>query len=150
MNFYLVRSSLVAALGGLLFGFDTAVISGTTHALTLTYGLSAAMLGVTVSMALWGTVLGSVFASRPSDRYGRRGCLAALGLLYIVSALGCALASSWSALLFFRLVGGLAIGGSSVSGLIQAASPIHGKSRTIFAAERRGSAILHAGGGAWT
>lgn len=116
MNFYLVRSSLVAALGGLLFGFDTAVISGTTHALTLTYGLSAAMLGVTVSMALWGTVLGSVFASRPSDRYGRRGCLAALGLLYIVSALGCALASSWSALLFFRLVGGLAIGGSSVVG----------------------------------
>ncbi len=116
MNSYLLRSSLVAALGGLLFGFDTAVISGTTHALTETYGLSALMLGVTVSMALWGTVLGSLFAGPPSDRYGRRACLAVLGLLYIVSALGCALAWDWYALLFFRLVGGLAIGGSSVVG----------------------------------
>jgi len=116
MNSYLLRSSLVAALGGLLFGFDTAVIAGTTHALTETYALSAAMLGVTVSMALWGTVLGSVFAGRPSDRYGRRGCLAALGLLYVASALGCALAWNWYALLSFRLIGGLAIGGSSVVG----------------------------------
>jgi sugar porter (SP) family MFS transporter len=74
------------------------------------------MLGVTVSMALWGTVLGSVFAGGPSDRYGRRGCLAALGLLYIASALGCAFAWNWYALLFFRLIGGLAIGGSSVVG----------------------------------
>jgi len=72
MNSYLLRSSLVAALGGLLFGFDTAVIAGTTRSLTRTYSLSAAMLGVTVSMALWGTVLGSVFAGKPSDRYGRR------------------------------------------------------------------------------
>src|SRR5437588_1967254 len=116
MNSYLLRSSLVAALGGLLFGFDTAVIAGTTHALTQMFGLSAAMLGVTVSMALWGTVLGSVFAGRPSDRYGRRGCLAALGLLYVASALGCALAWNWYALLSFRLIGGLAIGGSSVVG----------------------------------
>jgi sugar porter (SP) family MFS transporter len=116
MNSYLLRSSLVAALGGLLFGFDTAVIAGTTHALTETYVLSAAMLGVTVSMALWGTVLGSLFAGGPSDRYGRRGCLAALGLLYIVSSVGCALAWNWYALLFFRLIGGLAIGGSSVVG----------------------------------
>ena len=53
LNSYLLRSSLVAALGGLLFGFDTAVIAGTTRALTETFGLSAAMLGVTVSMALW-------------------------------------------------------------------------------------------------
>ena len=89
-NLYLLRSSLVAALGGLLFGFDTAVIAGTTRALTATYGLSPATLGVTVSMALWGTVLGSLLAATPSDRYGRKACLAALGLLYIVSALGCA------------------------------------------------------------
>ena len=116
MNSYLLRSSIVAALGGLLFGFDTAVIAGTTRSLSRTYSLSAAMLGVTVSMALWGTVLGSVFAGKPSDRYGRRSCLAALGLLYISSAIGCALAWNWYALLFFRLIGGLAIGGSSVIG----------------------------------
>src|SRR5204863_3196232 len=86
-NVYLVRSSLVAALGGLLFGFDTAVIAGTTRALTQAYRLSPAMLGVTVSMALWGTVLGSLFAAAPSDRYGRKACLQILGLLYVVSAL---------------------------------------------------------------
>jgi MFS transporter, SP family, arabinose:H+ symporter len=116
LNSYLLRSSLVAALGGLLFGFDTAVIAGTTRALTETYGLSAAMLGVTVSMALWGTVAGSLLAGAPSDRYGRKGCLAALGLLYVVSALGCAFAWTWYVLLLFRLIGGLAIGGSSVVG----------------------------------
>ena len=116
MNTYLLRSSLVAALGGLLFGFDTAVIAGTTRSLTETYSLSAAMLGVTVSMALWGTVLGSLLAGKPSDRYGRKACLAALGLLYIVSALGCAWAWDWYALVAFRLIGGLAIGGSSVVG----------------------------------
>jgi sugar porter (SP) family MFS transporter len=116
VNTYLLRSSLVAALGGLLFGFDTAVIAGTTRSLTETYALSAAMLGVTVSMALWGTVLGSLLAGTPSDRYGRKACLAALGLLYIVSALGCAWAWNWYALVIFRLVGGLAIGGSSVVG----------------------------------
>lgn len=115
-NVYLVRSALVAALGGLLFGFDTAVIAGATRALSQTYGLSAAMLGVTVSMALWGTVAGSLLASAPSDRYGRKACLSALGLLYIVSALGCAWAWNWYVLIFFRLIGGLAIGGSSVAG----------------------------------
>jgi len=116
INPYLVRSSLVAALGGLLFGFDTAVIAGTTRALTDQFGLSAAMLGVTVSMALWGTVAGSVLAGYPSERYGRRECLQALGVLYVLSALGCAWAWNWSALLAFRLIGGLAIGGSSVVG----------------------------------
>lgn len=116
LNSYLLRSSLVAALGGLLFGFDTAVIAGTTRALSEEFGLSAAMLGVTVSMALWGTVLGSLLAGAPSDRYGRKAALAALGLLYIVSAAGCAWAWTWYALIFFRFVGGLAIGGSSVVG----------------------------------
>ena len=65
LNFYLLRSSLVAALGGLLFGFDTAVISGTTSALSGAFSLSPAMLGVTVSAALWGTVLGSLSAGPP-------------------------------------------------------------------------------------
>src|SRR5580693_5330122 len=98
MNLYLIRSALVAALGGLLFGFDTAVIAGTTRALTETYSLSPAMLGITVASALWGTVLGSLFAGPPSDRYGRIFCLRALGILYILSAMGCAFAWSWPAL----------------------------------------------------
>jgi MFS transporter, SP family, arabinose:H+ symporter len=115
-NFYLLRASLVAALGGLLFGFDTAVIAGTTGALTEAFSLSPAMLGFTVSAALWGTVLGSLGAGRPSDRYGRRSCLIALGALYLASALGCSLAWSWPALLTFRAIGGLAIGASSVVG----------------------------------
>lgn len=116
LNAYLVRSSLVAALGGLLFGFDTAVIAGTTHALTETFSLSPGTLGATVSSALVGTVIGSLVASTPSDRYGRRRCLKGLGAIYVLSALGCAFAWNWYVLLFSRVIGGLAIGGSSVIG----------------------------------
>jgi len=116
LNSYLLRSALVAALGGLLFGFDTAVISGTTRSLTETFSLSPALLGVTVSSALWGTVVGACGAGRPSDRFGRRPSLLALGALYLASAVGCALAWSWIALVFFRVIGGLAIGASSVIG----------------------------------
>jgi SP family arabinose:H+ symporter-like MFS transporter len=114
MNSYLIRSAIVAALGGLLFGFDTAVIAGTTSALTETYSLSAAALGLTVASALWGTVLGALLAGPPSDRYGRVASLRALGILYVVSAAGCAFAWSWTSLVVFRIIGGLAIGGSSV------------------------------------
>jgi MFS transporter, SP family, arabinose:H+ symporter len=133
VNLYLLRSALVAALGGLLFGFDTAVIAGTTRALTATFRLSPAMLGVTVSMALWGTVFGSLFAAAPADRFGRKSCLGALAVLYIVSALGCAFAWDWYTLLFFRLIGGLAIGGSSVAGPMYIAE--------ISPAEKRGRLV---------
>ena len=78
-------------LGGLLFGFDTAVISGATKALSETFALSPVTLGITVSSALWGTVLGSLGAAAPSDRYGRRRCLRVLAALYLVSSVGCAL-----------------------------------------------------------
>jgi len=116
MNLYLLRSALVAALGGLLFGFDTAVISGATKALTDEYLLSPGMLGFTVSSALWGTVLGSLFAGYPSDRFGRRAALRILAVFYVVSAFGCAFAWDWYSLVVFRVIGGLAIGGSSVIG----------------------------------
>ncbi len=115
-NIFLLRSALVAALGGLLFGFDTAVIAGATRALTDAYGLSPAMLGFTVSSALWGTVLGSLLAGYPSDRFGRLAALRVVAVLYMVSAIGCALAWNWFALVVFRVIGGLAIGGSSVIG----------------------------------
>ena len=116
LNGYLLRSSLVAALGGLLFGFDTAVISGATKALSDTFALSPLTLGITVSSALFGTVLGSLGAAAPSDRYGRRRCLRMLGALYLVSSIGCAFTWSWVALIAFRAIGGLAIGASSVIG----------------------------------
>jgi SP family arabinose:H+ symporter-like MFS transporter len=116
INAYLLRSTIVAALGGLLFGFDTAVIAGATSALSTEYSLTPTMLGITVAAALWGTVIGSLFAGPPSDRYGRKGSLQALALLYVVTALGCALAWSWHSFLLFRFIGGLAIGGSSVIG----------------------------------
>jgi MFS transporter, SP family, arabinose:H+ symporter len=106
----------VAALGGLLFGFDTVVISGTTSGLTSTYGLSPLLKGFTVSAALWGTVVGSLLAGIPGDRYGRRDSLRLMAVIYFLSALGCAGAWSWTSLVTFRFVAGLGIGGSSVLG----------------------------------
>ena len=116
LNPYLLRSAIVAALGGLLFGFDTAVIAGTTQALRNLYQLSPASLGLTVSSALVGTIIGSLTAGIPGDKYGRRDSLRVMAVFYVVSAVGCALAWNWSALVFFRVIGGLAIGGSSVLG----------------------------------
>jgi sugar porter (SP) family MFS transporter len=110
----LLKSAAVAALGSFLFGFDTAVISGTTDALRLRFGLGNAQLGFTVASALVGTILGSLGSGAPAESRGRRPVLRWLAVLYFVSALGCALAWDWVSLLAFRLVGGLAIGGSSV------------------------------------
>lgn len=116
INSHVVKSTIVGALGGLLFGFDTAVISGTTHALTQVYHLSPALLGVTVSSALVGTVIGAMTAGIPGQRYGRRDSLRAMAVFYVISALGCAFAWNWPALIFFRFIGGVGIGGSSVLG----------------------------------
>ncbi|HEX4748597.1 MAG TPA: sugar porter family MFS transporter [Bryobacteraceae bacterium] len=112
----LIKSTIVAALGGLLFGFDTAVIAGTTADLTRNFNLSNQALGLTVAIALAGTVIGAITASIPGDRYGRRDSLRVLAVLYLISALGCAIAWDWYSLLFFRFIGGLGIGGSSVLG----------------------------------
>ena len=108
INSILLRSTAVAALGGLLFGFDTA--------LTDVYRLTPAALGFTVASALWGTILGALFAGIPGDRYGRRDSLRGMAVLYVISALGCAFAWDWYSLVFFRFIGGLGIGGSSVLG----------------------------------
>src|ERR1700730_13568364 len=102
LNAYLLKATVVAGLGGLLFGFDTAVISGATGDLTQVYNLSPLKLGVTVFAALVGTILGSMFAGIPGDRFGRRDSLRGMAILYVVSALGCALAWNWPALVFFR------------------------------------------------
>ncbi len=111
-----VKSTVVGALGGLLFGFDTAVISGATAQLTAQFHLSAGMLGFTVASALWGTVVGAIFSGIPGQRFGRRDSLRVMALFYVISAIGCALAPNIDALLVFRFIGGLGIGGSSVLG----------------------------------
>lgn len=116
LNSTLIKSTIVAALGGLLFGFDTAVISGTTSALTQVFHLTPKLLGITVSMALWGTVFGSMLAGIPGERFGRRDSLRLMAILYLISGLGCAVAWNWDSLVVFRFLGGLGIGGSSVLG----------------------------------
>lgn len=110
----LIFATIIAALGGLLFGFDTAVISGTTHWLEGIYGLSSFWLGFTVAGALIGTVIGAIIVGGPADRFGRRNILFSLAIFYFVSALGSALAWNWYSFLFFRFLGGLGVGGASV------------------------------------
>jgi len=106
--------TIAAALGGLLLGFDTAVIAGATRGITVAFSLTPVTLGVTVSCALWGTVGGGLLASPLGEKFGVRYGLCIMAILYLLSALGCALAWDWPSLLAFRFIGGLGIGGSSV------------------------------------
>jgi SP family arabinose:H+ symporter-like MFS transporter len=116
MTGYLLKSTIVGALGGLLFGFDTAVIAGTTQQLTTVYSLTSFTLGLTVFIGLAGTVIGAMSAGVLGQRIGGREALRFMAILYTVSAVGCALAWDWPALMVFRFIGGLGIGGSSVLG----------------------------------
>ena len=111
---YVLSCALVAGLGGLLFGFDTAVISGTNDDLQRVFELSNFWLGFTVSSALVGTILGALTAGDPADRYGRRAMLYVLAFLFLVSALGSALAWNWWAFIIFRFIGGVGVGGAAV------------------------------------
>ena len=111
---FLMRSTIVAALGGFLFGFDTAVISGTTGWLRQIFELSDLSLGFTVASALIGTIIGSLAIGRPSDILGRRKALFILAALYFISAVGCAFSRSWYSFMIFRFIGGLGVGGASV------------------------------------
>jgi sugar porter (SP) family MFS transporter len=110
----LIQFTLIAALGGLLFGFDTAVISGTTSELVRIFQLSDFWLGQTVAIALYGTIIGSVVAGFPAERFGRKKVLITVAVLYLVCAIGCATANNWYLFLIFRFLGGLGVGGSSV------------------------------------
>ena len=114
MNQYLFRAAIVAALGGFLFGFDTAVISGTTDQLLSVFELSSFGLGFTVASALVGTIVGALIAGKPADLLGRRTSLILIGVLYFVSAAGSALAWDWYSFLFLRFIGGIGVGGASV------------------------------------
>src|SRR5579862_1080628 len=116
INSKLFRATMSGALGGLLFGFDTVVISGAIDALVRLYGLSPQAKGFTVAIGLVGTVIGALGAGQVGQRLGSRETLRITALLYVASAFGCALAWNWPAFLVFRLIGGLGIGASSVLG----------------------------------
>ena len=116
LNSKLIRATLTGALGGLLFGFDTVVISGAIDALVRLYGLNPHDKGFTVAIGLVGTVIGALSAGHIGQRLGSRETLRITALLYVFSALGCGLAWSWPSFLVFRFVGGLGIGASSVLG----------------------------------
>lgn len=107
--------SITAALAGFLFGFDTAVISGAEQAVQRVWQMDDTLHGLAISSALWGTVVGALAGSVPSDRYGRRPTLIGIGVLYAVSAVGSALAWDPISFMVFRFIGGLGIGMSSIA-----------------------------------
>jgi sugar porter (SP) family MFS transporter len=111
-----MKATLTGALGGLLFGFDTVVISGAIDALVRLYHLSPQGKGWTVAIALIGTVVGALGAGQAGQKLGGRETLRITAVLYVVSAIGSALAWNWPVLMVFRFVGGLGIGASSVLG----------------------------------
>jgi MFS transporter, SP family, arabinose:H+ symporter len=116
MSPVVLKNAITAALGGLLFGFDTAVIAGVTAQLRVKFHLTPSSLGFTVAIALWGTILGAAIGGTAGDRFGRRASLRGLALLFVFSSLGCALAPDWIVLVSFRFIAGVAIGASSVIG----------------------------------
>src|SRR6201996_6203366 len=134
-NLNLMKATLTGALGGLLFGFDTVVISGAIDALVKLYGLSPSGKGWTVAIALIGTVIGSLAAGHIGQRLGGRETLRITAMLYIVSAVGSALAWNWPVLMVFRFIGGLGIGASSVLGPVYIAelAPAKWRGRLVAA-----------------
>jgi SP family arabinose:H+ symporter-like MFS transporter len=125
--------SITAALGGFLFGFDTAVISGVEQSLQSLWGLSVWEHGLTVSMALIGTVIGAMSGGIPADRLGRKKTLFWIAILYLISSIGTALAPDWNIFLVFRFLGGLGVGASSVAApmYITEISPAKSRGRLV-------------------
>src|SRR5215475_1136374 len=115
MSARLVFWSLTSALAGFLFGFDTVVISGAEQKIQSLWGLSSGLHGLAMGSALYGTVLGSLLGGWPTDRFGRRATLTCIGLLYIISAIGCGLATDVTMFIAARFIGGMGIGISTVA-----------------------------------
>lgn len=111
----LVTSAVIAALGGLLFGFDTIVISGAEQKFQTLWDLSDSLHGWAMSSALWGTVLGALAGNLPTDRFGRKGTLLWIGVLYFVSAVWSGLAPDVYSFMIARFIGGVGVGVSTVA-----------------------------------
>lgn len=128
---YAIRVSLIAALGGFLFGFETAVISGAEKTIQQLWSLSPGWQGFTVASSLIGTVIGSLIAGMPAQRYGRKKVLTVIAVLYLFSAIGCAVTPVWLLFIVARFIGGLAVGASSVVGpmYISEIAPAHQRGR---------------------
>ena len=125
--------AFVASLGGLLFGFDTAVISGAEKAIQSIYGLSDFAHGFTIATALIGTIVGALFCGNPAEKHGRLKSLKVIAWLYFISAIGSAVIVNWYSFMLFRFLGGLAVGASSVVGPMYIAeiSPSHWRGRFV-------------------
>ncbi|WP_408614433.1 sugar porter family MFS transporter [Celerinatantimonas sp. MCCC 1A17872] len=128
-----LRLTLVVALGGLLFGYDTAVISGATQALQVYFSLSPAQWGFAAASALIGCVLGAAVAGVLSSRYGRRGALIIAAVLFLISAVGSAIAGSDAVFIIYRIIGGVGVGIASM------VSPMY--IAEISPAEKRGGLV---------
>ena len=114
LNGRLIFWALTSALAGFLFGFDTVVISGAEQKIQALWNLGAGMHGIAMASALYGTVIGSLIGGWPTDRYGRRATLLWIGVLYLISAIGTALATDVYFFIIARMIGGLGIGISTV------------------------------------
>ncbi len=125
--------SIIVSLGGFLFGFDTAVISGAEQAIQKFWNLSTVDHGFTISIALLGTILGALTGSIPSDKLGRKTTLIIIAALYLVASIGTALASNWYLFLVFRFLGGIGVGASSVTAPVYIAeiSPPDNRGRLV-------------------
>lgn len=110
----LLTGAIVSSLGGLLFGFDTAVISGAEQGLKVYFDLDSFSHGFTNSIALIGTIIGALLAFMPAQKWGRKRSLLVIGIFFGLSALGCAYTENWELFLFYRFLGGLGVGASSV------------------------------------
>jgi len=111
---YLILLSFVAALGGFLFGFDTAVISGTVTLVREQFSMNTMTEGWFVSSALLGCIIGVAFAGKLSDSFGRKKVMLISGLLFFISGIGCAWAGSQNSLIFYRWLGGVGVGVASI------------------------------------
>ena len=113
-TFFVVKVSVVAALGGLLFGYDTAVIAGAIGYLQIKFDLSPAMVGWAASSAIWGCIVGAMFAGYLSDRIGRKKVLILTAVLFAVSSIGSAIPNTLTQFILARFIGGLGVGAASM------------------------------------
>src|ERR1700761_3590308 len=106
--------SVIVALGGFLFGFDTAVISGAEQAIQKYWSLNDVQHGLTISIALIGTVVGAFLGRIPADSFGRKSALFIIAVIFLFASLGTALATDWYIFMALRFIGGLGVGASSI------------------------------------